>query len=130
MRPKSSPGVHSWEGGLCPLRSWSITQADTQLKKNKKDALNVNISAPLRAIALETLASLLFFFFRLPSGAGSTNFVFHYSNFVFCSCPRTGLSIHSTHINVVFGHISSRVLKASCVLSNLLLVTKVCDKYR
>lgn len=36
VRPKSSPGVHSWEGGLCPLRSWSITQADTQLKKTKK----------------------------------------------------------------------------------------------
>ena len=90
----------------------------------------MSISAPLRAIALETLASLLFFVFRLPSGAGSTNFVFYYSNFVFCSCPRTGLTIHSTLINIVFGHISSHVLKVSCVLSHLLLVTKVCDKYR
>lgn len=101
---------------------WSITELTHN--KKPKDALNVNISAPLGQLPWKLFTSLLFLFFRLPSEHRVNQFCFPLFQFVFCSCPRTGLSIHSTHINVVFGHISSHVLKASCVLSNLLCRNK------
>lgn len=130
MRSWHSPGVHGWLGGLCPLSSLSLTQADTpshftahsQLKKKKRRF--EYISAPFRAIALEALASLLFLFFMPHSGPGSTNFVFYYSGFVFCSGPSTGPSIDLTNIYIVFGHIPSHVLNCFMCINSFILHNK------
>lgn len=46
------------------------------IKKKKKSALNINISALLRAIVLQAFASLLLLFFMPSSGPGSTCFRF------------------------------------------------------